>query len=122
MQLGKLQGWKGGKIMNGRGLTPISEDISQIKGIIRAVASIWGIESKIILGRTRRQPHAFARQVCMALAYQETSLSLNQVGECFDNRDHGTVIHAIKAVNEARKYPHIGPLIDQVMAKIKTEA
>jgi len=58
----------------------------------------------------------------MALAYQETSLSLNQVGECFDNRDHGTVIHANKAVNEARKYPHIGPLIDQVMAEVKTDS
>lgn len=107
--------------MNGRGLTPLVNDISQIRAIIRAVASIWGIESKLILGRTRRQPHAFARQLCMALAYQETCLSLNQVGECFDNRDHGTVIHAIKAVDEARKYPHIAPLIDRVMEEIKTE-
>jgi hypothetical protein len=30
------------------------------------------------------------------------------------------VIHAIKAVDEARKYPHIAPLIDRVMEEIKT--
>jgi len=108
--------------MNGRGLTPIVSEISHIQRIIEAVASVWGIESLMILGRGRRQPHAFARQLCMALAYQETRLSLQQVGKCFDNRNHGTVIHAINSINKARLYPHIGPLIDKVMKEIKAEA
>ena len=107
--------------MNGRGLTPAANDMSQIKRIIEAVATIWGIESLMILGRGRRQPHAFARQLCMALAYQETRLSLQQIGKCFDNRNHGTVVHAINSVNKARLYPHIAPLIDKVMKEIKSE-
>ena len=108
--------------MNARSITPAKRDISQIKAIIRAVSSVWGVESEIILGRSRRQPAAFARQLCMALAYKKTHLSLNQVGECFDNRDHGTVLYAIKKVDEASVNNAIKPLIQDVIKKLKPAA
>jgi len=108
--------------MNARSITPAKRDISQIKAIIRAVSSVWGVESEIILGRSRRQPAAFARQLCMALAYKKTHLSLNQVGECFDNRDHGTVLYAIKKVDEASVNNAIKPLIQEVIKKLKPAA
>jgi chromosomal replication initiator protein len=105
--------------MNARSITPAKKDISQIKAIIDAVSSVWGIDTEIILGRSRRQPGSFARQLCMALAYKKTHLSLNQVGECFDNRDHGTVLHAIKKVDEASDNKEIKPLIQEVISKLK---
>ena len=108
--------------MNARSITPAKRDISQIKAIIRALSSVWGVESEIILGRSRRQPAAFARQLCMALAYKKTHLSLNQVGECFDNRDHGTVLYAIKKVDEASVNNAIKPLIQEVIKKLKPAA
>ena len=108
--------------MNARSITPAKRDISQIKAIIRAVSSVWGVESEIILGRSRRQPAAFARQLCMALAYKKTHLSLNHVGECVDNRDHGTVLYAIKKVDEASVNNAIKPLIQDVIKKLKPAA
>ena len=105
--------------MNARAITPAKKDISQIKAIINAVSSVWGIDTEIILGRSRRQPASFARQLCMALAYKQTHLSLNQVGECFDNRDHGTVLYAINKVDEASNNQDIKPLIQEVISKLK---
>ena len=108
--------------MNTRLITPAKRDIPQIEAIIRAVSSVWGIDTEIILGRSRRQPASFARQLCMALAYKKTHLSLNQVGECFDNRDHGTVLYAIKKVDEASANNAIKPLIQEVIKKLKPAA
>ena len=105
--------------MNARDIKPISNDLRQIKGIIRAVALKWGMDTKILLGRSRRQPAAFARQLCMALAYQKTNLSLVQVGACFGNRDHATVLHAIKRVNEASNNKEVAPVIMEVIEEIK---
>ncbi|MBV8967755.1 MAG: chromosomal replication initiator protein DnaA [Verrucomicrobia bacterium] len=47
----------------------------------------------------RRPAHiAFPRQVAMFLARRHTKASLNEIGEAFGGRDHGTVLHACKAV------------------------
>lgn len=108
--------------MNARSIMPVKRDISQIEAIIRVVSSVWGIDKEIILGRSRRQPASFARQLCMALAYKKTHLSLNQVGECFDNRDHGTVLYAIKKVDQASSNKDIKPLIEEVIIKLKPAA
>ena len=104
--------------MNARSITPAKKDVSQIKAIIRAVSSVWGIDTEIILGRTRRQPAAFARQLCMALAYKKTHLSLNQVGECFDNRDHGTVLYAIRKVDQLSNDPEVSKVINEVIKEL----
>ena len=108
--------------MNARSIMPVKRDISQIEAIIRVVSSVWGVDTEIILGRSRRQPASFARQLCMALAYKKTHLSLNQVGECFDNRDHGTVLYAIKKVDQASANKDIKPLIEEVIIKLKPAA
>ena len=108
--------------MNARSIMPVKRDISQIEAIIRVVSSVWGIDKEIILGRSRRQPASFARQLCMALAYKQTHLSLNQVGECFDNRDHGTVLYAINKVDEASNNQDIKLLIQDVITKLKPAA
>lgn len=107
--------------MNARSILPMKNDISQIQSIIRVVASKWDIHPDWITGRVRRQPIAFARQVCMALAYRKTNFSLNQVGECFDNRDHGTVIYAIKKVDEASNDKQIAPILREIIREINQE-
>lgn len=50
--------------------------------------------------KSRRRPAeiAFARQVAMYLSRMLTSHSLQQIGAAFGNRDHGTVIHACRQV------------------------
>jgi chromosomal replication initiator protein len=43
---------------------------------------------------------AFPRQVAMYLARELTKASLNEIGEAFGGRDHGTVLHACKLVKK----------------------
>ncbi len=49
---------------------------------------------------TRRRPSniAFPRQIAMYLSRNLTNHSLQEIGESFGGRDHGTVIHACKTV------------------------
>jgi chromosomal replication initiator protein len=46
---------------------------------------------------------AFPRQVAMYLARRHTKASLQQIGETFGGRDHGTVLHACKNVSVRMK-------------------
>ena len=49
---------------------------------------------------SKRRPAniAFPRQVAMYLSRILTSRALQEIGDNFGGRDHGTVIHAMKAV------------------------
>jgi chromosomal replication initiator protein len=50
---------------------------------------------------SKRRPNniAIPRQVAMYLARTLTKQSLQEIGDAFGGRDHGTVIHACKAVD-----------------------
>ncbi|MDR2377737.1 MAG: chromosomal replication initiator protein DnaA, partial [Puniceicoccales bacterium] len=51
-----------------------------------------------MLSKKRPANIAFPRQVAMYLCRLITSQSLVEIGQTFGGRDHGTVIHACKAV------------------------
>lgn len=98
---------------------PAKREIELVGNIIRAVAEVWEVDPRDIIGRSRRQPLAFARQVAMAIAYEQSYLSLVKVGECFDNRDHGTVLHALSVVSQAIQKPKVAKVISEVLTRIK---
>lgn len=97
---------------------PPASDISQIKAIIEAAASVWGMHPQNIAKRSRKQPRAIVRQICMALAYRTTNLSLTQVAQCFDLIDHASVIHAMKRADKATNDPEMAEKIIRVINKI----
>jgi len=51
---------------------------------------------------SKRRPAniAFPRQIAMYLARELTKNSLAEIGEAFGGRDHGTVLHAHRLVQE----------------------
>jgi len=98
---------------------PKKESVMLIEAIIRAVSKKWDILPEHIIGRSRRQPYAFTRQICMALSYHKTTFSLAPDGECFGNRDHGTVIHAIKVIDNALKDKAIAKIIKEILDEIE---
>lgn len=66
--------------------------------ITKIVADIFGVEFKELFNKTRKRQIVEARQVSMYIAIKEIkTISLSKVGEYY-NRDHATVIHAIKTV------------------------
>ncbi len=71
-----------------------------IEEIQRRVAEEFDIRPADLNGRRRTANIAHPRQIAMYLARQHTKSSLQDIGEAFGGRDHGTVIHAAKAVEQ----------------------
>jgi chromosomal replication initiator protein len=69
-----------------------------LSAIQDAVCQITGLEREQLLSTTRSPRVARARQLAMYLARELTALSLAEIARGFD-RDHTTVMHAIRAVS-----------------------
>jgi chromosomal replication initiator protein len=80
----------------GREPRPRSESPS-LEAIQDAVCAAHGISRPELLSSRRTARVAHARQVAMYITRELTSLSLSQIARAFD-RDHTTVMHAIRAV------------------------
>lgn len=95
-------------------------DIERIRATIRAAASVWGVSSRDIIGRSRAQPVALARQAAMTLVKHMTGISLAQIGECFGNRDHGSVKHAINTIEKRMHKPRFRSQFGEVVHLVNT--
>ena len=63
----------------------------------------FGLRLADINGRRRTATIAHPRQVAMFLARKHTSCSLQDIGAAFGGRDHGTVLHAMRTIEEKLK-------------------
>jgi len=69
-----------------------------IEKIQRRVAEHFDVRLADMTSKRRPASIAFPRQVAMYLARELTKASLNEIGDAFGGRDHGTVLHACKLV------------------------
>ena len=74
-----------------------------IESIQQQVARHFDLTPELLIGRTRKQEIAQARQIAMFLAKRFTRNPLKMIGLHFGNRDHTTVIHAVQTVEEKCK-------------------
>ncbi len=74
-----------------------------IEEIQKKVAEHFNIRLADMHSARRARQVARPRQVAMYLAKQLTSRSLPEIGKKFGGRDHTTVIHAVKKVEELRE-------------------
>jgi chromosomal replication initiator protein len=74
-----------------------------IEQIQRRVAEHFDVRLADMTSKRRPANIAFPRQVAMYLARELTKASLNEIGEAFGGRDHGTVMHACKLVKKRMK-------------------
>ncbi|MBN2281361.1 MAG: chromosomal replication initiator protein DnaA [Candidatus Marinimicrobia bacterium] len=75
----------------------ISYSIENIQDVI---TTKYNINLDTLLGKSRKQEIAEARMAAMYLARKYTSLSLKNIGLYFGGRDHSTVVHACKWVED----------------------
>ena len=66
------------------------------------VAQYYGISAKDLMGKKRARNIARPRQMAMALIRELTQDSFPEIGQFFGGRDHTTVMHACKAIEELR--------------------
>ena len=73
-----------------------------IDEIQKRVAEHFNIKLAEMTSSRRARVVARPRQVAMYLAKQLTTLSLPQIGKRFGNRDHTTVMHAVRKIEELK--------------------
>ncbi len=100
-----------GKQLTGEVIEHLLKDILQeeartsitIEQIQRRVAEHFDVRLADMTSKRRPASIAFPRQVAMYLARELTKSSLNEIGDAFGGRDHGTVLHACKTVKKRMK-------------------
>jgi chromosomal replication initiator protein len=76
-----------------------AQNILTIETIQKRVADHYQIRHSDMTSKRRPNNIAIPRQIAMYLARTLTKHSLQEIGDNFGGRDHGTVIHACKAVD-----------------------
>ncbi len=72
-----------------------------VERIAQCVGDYFQVETRQLQSRDRSRDTLLPRQIGMYLARQLTGLSLEQIGDYFGGRDHSTVLHACRKVEQA---------------------
>ena len=84
---------------------PFTSDLS-IEDIVRKVSDVSSVPEKEIIGKSRKMELVEARQISMYLCRDIMGTSLNNIGVYFGGRDHTTVMHAVKTINNKKTTDH----------------
>ncbi len=92
-----------------------------LQHIIDVVTSFYGVKLSDLQSRRRHKSVTEPRQVCMWLARKRTRFSLEEIGGYFGGRDHTTVMHSIRTVNNktekdkdfGKQMQHLEDLVSQ---------
>ncbi len=82
---------------------PMDAGRPTVDRIVRRVSDYFRLDPRQLRSARRQRRLLIARQVSMYLARRLTQLSLKEIGACFGGRDHTTVLHACRKVEEVMK-------------------
>jgi chromosomal replication initiator protein len=85
-----------------RDLLALQERLVTIENIQKTVAEYFKIRVADVLSQRRSRSVARPRQIAMSLAKELTRHSLPEIGDAFGGRDHTTVLHACRRIQELR--------------------
>ena len=89
-----------------RDLLALQEKLVTIDNIQKTVAEYYKIKVADLLSKRRSRAVARPRQMAMALAKELTNHSLPEIGDAFGGRDHTTVLHACRKIEQLREESH----------------
>ena len=84
-------------------LLAVQDKMVSIDNIQKIVAEYFKINVSDLLSGRRTRSITRPRQMAMALAKQLTRSSLPEIGNAFGGRDHTTVLHACRKIDELRQ-------------------
>ena len=100
-------------------LLNINENKVSIDEIQTIVCKYFKISKNEMLSSRRSRYLVRPRQTAIYLTKMLTSKSLPEIGRCFSNRDHTTVIHSVKTIEKLRKEDNeLNLKIDTLKSKI----
>ncbi|QCI21915.1 chromosomal replication initiator protein DnaA [Buchnera aphidicola (Lipaphis pseudobrassicae)] len=86
-----------------RDILALQEKIITIDNIQKTVAEYYKIKVADLLSKKRSRSIARPRQMAMAMAKKLTNHSLPEIGDAFSGRDHTTVLHACRKIEQLRE-------------------
>ena len=89
-----------------RDLLALQEKLVTVDNIQKTVADYYKIKVSDILSKRRSRSVARPRQVAMALSKELTNHSLPELGNLFGGRDHTTVLHACRKIEQLKEESH----------------
>lgn len=64
------------------------------------VGTYYNIKPEVMISKSRKQNIAMARQMAIYISRKYTNLSLKEIGTEFGGRDHSTVLHSCRAIQD----------------------
>jgi chromosomal replication initiator protein len=100
-------------------VSPRRPDVQSVEDIQRAVCHHFHLTNAELLSKDRHKSVAFARQVAMYLCRQRLKCSFPELGRAFGNRDHTTVMSAVRRVEALRqKDPQVNAHLEAIVQKL----
>ncbi|PCJ43549.1 MAG: chromosomal replication initiator protein DnaA [SAR86 cluster bacterium] len=84
-------------------LLAIQNKLISVDNIQRTVAEYYKIKMTDMISKRRNRSIARPRQIAMCLSKDLTNHSLPEIGTMYGDRDHTTVLHACRRINELKK-------------------
>jgi chromosomal replication initiator protein len=88
-----------------------------VKEVVKIIASFYNLEENTIYEKTRRKEVVKPRQVIMYILRKDFNVSYPSIGEKLGGRDHTTVIHSCKKIEEELKDNN---LLEQELEQIRS--
>ena len=99
-----------------------AEYIPSPEAILDYISKYYKIEESVITGQSRIRAVMSARQAAIYLIRSMTSLSLDEIGKLFGNRDHTTIMHSIDQVEKKMdKEPAYAETIKEMKTNISSK-
>lgn len=85
-----------------RDLLALQDKLVTIDSIQKTVSGYYKLKVSDLLSKRRSRSVARPRQMAMALAKELTNYSLPEIGDAFGGRDHTTVLHGCRKIQQLR--------------------
>ena len=106
------------KVIKERLGTKVIADIT-VEEIVRRVSEQTHIKQKDIIGVSRKMEIAEARQISIYLCREILGTPLVSIGMHFGGRDHSTVLHACKVIeNKSKEDKRLSALVNELRAEL----
>lgn len=87
-----------------KGKNKIEIDIDEIKTIL---AEYFNISVEDLVSNKKRRSFSYPRQMAMYLTRKYTRSSFKEIGTSFGNKDHSTVIYAVRRIEKSKEQENV---------------
>lgn len=97
-------------------LMPYEESVftDQLNAIWHCISEVLDVSLDVINQNNRQRKLARARQLFFYFARKQTMASLREIGQYAGGRDHSTVIHGVRAIENEMHYKSFKTLVQRI--------